>query len=199
VNREERLRALAPGARPDLIEALAALPAGTVRDVLAYGRQTGRDRLVAEKNRKRNNREQARRHGHYDEDQLTDRTLAVLDSALARSLAGRLDALEALALFVLHVNTLIPGVVRALRPSVADAALADALGLTVQALHKRYGPRPENMPEPASACPVCGAADPGGTHYRREHHPDGPGRERAADYVRARLAAVADSTRLKGR
>jgi len=166
MNREDRLRAAAPGASPELIAALAGLPAAQVQDIAALARQAGRDRLQADKDRKRQRRADARNHAWYDETQLTARTLAVMDSAGRRGRNGNLDALAALSAFARHARTLIPVVVHEVRPHVSDAELADALGVSVQAIHKRYGPRDGDMPE------LGPQSDPDGAEAG--HPPDAP-------------------------
>jgi len=139
VNRAARVRRVIPGAADELVAALAARPAVEVDLIVAGLRQARRDALVQEKARRRQARADARRHHHYDEDQLTQRNIRMISATGARA-SSDLDALEGLALFVAHADGLMHLAVAGLRArGYSDEEIGTALGITRQAVGQRFG------------------------------------------------------------
>lgn len=146
MNRAARLRKTAPGAPDDMVARLAGLPADHVALIAGLARQARRDALTEAAERKRRRRAEDRANGNYDEDDLLKRTIAVITSHGRRAQGGNVDALAALGQVRTHVDSVIGEAVRAGRAQgLSDKVIAEALGVTRQAVSQRWN-RQDTLP-----------------------------------------------------
>lgn len=135
MNRAERLRKVSPGAPDELIAELAGKPAAEVDAIVALARQAGRDAVGADA-AKRKARRDGRRRG--DEDDRTGAVLRIIDATGKRA-ADSPEALAGLAAFARAVNLVMSLAVDGLRRrGYSDASIADVLGVSQQAVSKRW-------------------------------------------------------------
>ena len=146
----DRLRRVAPGASDEQVAALAELPANDVFAIAMFAKQAGRDALAAAAERKRQRKADDRKNKNIDEAEFTRRNMGVVTSQANRVWPEpekpgdkrkiNLDALSGLARVREHVEAEIAKVVSTSRAEGApDALIAEALGVTRQALGQRYG------------------------------------------------------------
>jgi hypothetical protein len=132
-SKADRLRRLAPSADDSLITALASQPAGTVSVVAMFARQAVLDDRQRQAEARRQRKADARQHRHWDEDDLTARTLRLIEATAARAAGGDLRALAALAQFS-----------RAAKAGISEASLAlDAMGLPDTTVGQALGQTPD--------------------------------------------------------
>jgi hypothetical protein len=138
-DRATRIRKVIPGAPDELVAALAARPAAEVDLTIAGLRQARRDALNQEKASRRQRRADARKYRHYDEDQLAARNIRMISATGTRA-SGDLTALESLADFTRHADSLMHLAVAGLRSrGYPDEEIGRALGITRQAVGQRFG------------------------------------------------------------
>jgi len=138
VSKADRLRRLAPSADPQLIDAIASQTAGTVSVVALFARQAVLDDRQRQAEARRQRKADARQHQHYDEDELTARTLRLIEATAARAAGGDLRALAALAQISKAARSAISEASLALdNLGLPDRAVSDALGQTKDAAAKR--------------------------------------------------------------
>jgi hypothetical protein len=142
VNREERLRRELPGAADDMIAELSRLPVAEVSRYLAVARQAKRDALAHDRELRRQRKADDRAHGNYDEQQLADRNIRMLEATARRASGGQIAALAALAGFKREIPALERMAVMALRAQgVSDAQIARSMGVTRYSVGERFGRR----------------------------------------------------------
>lgn len=141
MNRQERVRREIPGAPDGLVDALAQRPAAEVTEIVTALRHARRDALAAERDRRRQRRADARRHGWYDESVLAARDERLL-SAAGRRAGASLDALETLAALGQQLDDVVHLAVDGLRArGFSDPEIGRALGITRQSVGERFGRR----------------------------------------------------------
>ena len=148
MNRADRLRKAAPGADAAAVAELAALPADQVARIAAFARQARRDALAEAAERKRQRKADDRANANHDEDSYTRRNLAVIASQGQRARGGSLDALEGLGRVRAEVDSITRIAVDGCRAEgIPDAVIAEALGITRQAVGQRFGRKGSFTPD----------------------------------------------------
>ena len=145
-SRAERIRKAVPGLAEADITALAGLPPADVAVITRALRQARREGVVHDREQRRQRKADNRRHGNYDESQLTGRNLRVIASQGKRAGDGSLDALAALAASRRHADTWIEWAVAGCRAEgLSDTQIGVALGydraFARQEVHRRFGRR----------------------------------------------------------
>lgn len=172
--RAARLRKLIPGADPGLVDALAARPVTDVDLIVMALRQARRDALAADKERRRQRKRDDKTHGNYDDDDLADR-----DNRLARAHAVRAGRnLDTLTRLKQHYDdgpaVLALAVAGARAQGFSDAEIGRALGITRQAVWKRFTRQPGvDKSRGADACLFCGTSLAGkraDAHFCSDRH-----------------------------
>jgi hypothetical protein len=141
VTREERLRAgLAGTGMEDQTAALARLPAPQVDVIVRALRASARAALDHDKQRRRQRREDRRKHNHIEDPVYAAASVRILDG-LGRRAGGNLDALGALHRFIATDGPAVLALaVDGLRAQgYSDAEIGSALGITRQAIGQRFG------------------------------------------------------------
>jgi hypothetical protein len=140
MSKAAKIRAAAPGMAEADVTRYAR---GTVREVNALVRvlrQTRRNALAAEADKRRQRKLDNRVHGNYDEGQLTERNVRVLRKQGERARDGNLDALSALGDMSRHISDCLALAVAGCRAKgYSDPEIAEALGITRMAVGQRYG------------------------------------------------------------
>ena len=140
MNRADRLRKVAPGATDEAVSVLAGLPADQVAAIATFARQAQRDALDDAADRKRQRKADDRANANYDEESLTRRNVAVIASQGQRARRGSLDALEGLGRIRAELDAITRiGVDGCRAEGIPDAVIAEALGITRQAVGQRFG------------------------------------------------------------
>jgi DNA-directed RNA polymerase specialized sigma24 family protein len=147
VNRADRLaRELKGTGLEDRAAELAGLPVTQVDLIVAALRSSRRAGREHEKQIRRQRKADARRHRWYDESELADRNVRMISSTGDRATRD-LDALESLAGFIRHADRLERIAVDKLRAQgVSDPQIAQALGVTRDAVGRRFGRRGASTP-----------------------------------------------------
>jgi DNA-directed RNA polymerase specialized sigma24 family protein len=136
----EKIRKAAPGLPEADVTRYARMTVAEVDSLCRILRRTRRDALQAEAAKRRQRRLDNRRHGNYDEFQLTERNLRVVGKQGERAGDGNLDALAALGATARFVDEQIAQAVAKCRArGYTDPEIAEMLGVTRQALGQRYG------------------------------------------------------------
>ena len=139
MSRESRLRSVIPNAADAIVAELAAEPVAKVDLIVAALRQAKRDALNDAKLKRAQRRTDARAHHWFDESELGARNLRMLDAQGRRATGGDLRALAWLAQSGKHTEALIRMSVESLfARNVSEQAIADALGVTRQAVWQRF-------------------------------------------------------------
>lgn len=140
MNRADKLRKIAPGAPPELVDALAARPVVEVDLIAALARQARRDERDHQADLRRQRKADSKKFKWYDETQLRDAVVRRIKSTGARAAAADLEALESLAKFIRYSGFMIEMAVADLRArGVSDDDIGQALGVTRQAVGQRFG------------------------------------------------------------
>ena len=140
MNRADRLRKVAPGADDNAVGVLASLPADQVALIASFARQAVRDDRREAAERKRQRKADDRVNGNHDEGSLTRRNVAVIASQGDRAKRGSLDALEGLGRIRAELDAITRiGVEGCRAVGIPDAVIAEALGITRQAVGQRFG------------------------------------------------------------
>jgi hypothetical protein len=122
-----------------MIAGLAALPSAEVDLIIPALQQARRDAIEADKALRRERREDRKRYRHHDEDDLTQMLLRQL-AATGRRAGTNLDALSGLGAFAKAIDALTASAVADLRErGISDPVIADALGISRQAVGQRFG------------------------------------------------------------
>lgn len=143
MNREERLRAVLPGADDELVIRLADLPAATVADVVTALRLAHRDGRAHEVEFRRQRVRDRRKYNHIQDDQQAGATGRQL-MALAKRAGGNLATLAMLKELFDAEHAVMSLAVAGLRQQgYSDAAIAEELGVTRQAVSQRFLRQPD--------------------------------------------------------
>jgi hypothetical protein len=150
VNREQRLRAALDGTGiEDQAAALAALPAAQVNLIITAVKAAGRAAIARDKARRRQRVADRRKYRHIEDDQqalATERQTL----ALARRAGANLDTLARLNEHYLDGPSVLGLAVAGLRAQgISDGEIGHALGITRQAVWKRFSRQPEVDARPA--------------------------------------------------
>lgn len=147
MNKADRIRAAAPGLSDEEITRLARGTVAEVDGLVRALRQARRDALKHAADQRRQRRRDNARYGNYDENQLTERNVRVLAKQGERARDGNLDALAALGAMTRHVDALTELAVEGCRArGYSDPVIADALGITRQAVGQRFGRKKSARP-----------------------------------------------------
>jgi AcrR family transcriptional regulator len=142
-SKAERIRRRLPNADDGLVGELAAMTEAELRPVLRALGQARADGRAAEVERRRQRRADNRNHPWRDEHEITAGGLRFIDGTGKRAKAS-LDALRGLVAYRTAVDAWVTMAVGGLRSQgLSDADIAAALGVTRQAVWKRYGRQPE--------------------------------------------------------
>ena len=140
MTKAEKIRRAAPGLPEADVTRYARMTVADVDALCRVLRRTRRDALAAEADRRRQRRLDNRKHQNYDESQLTERNLRVVRAQGGRAASGNLDALTALGNTLRFVDDQIAeAVARCRAMDYSDPEIAEALGITRQAVGQRYG------------------------------------------------------------
>ncbi len=141
MNRKERVRQEIPGAPEELVNLLAQRPAAEVTTIVTALRQARRDALARDRDRRKQRRADARRHGWYDESVLAARDERLLNAA-GRRAGTSLESLETLATLGRQLDEVVHLAVDGLRArGYSDPEIGSALGITRQSVGERFGRR----------------------------------------------------------
>lgn len=146
MNRADKIRAWAPGAPDDLVAMLADRPLAEVEATVRF-LKAARLHTIAQEDAKR----RARREGRRRDDE-TERTAGVLRiiQSTAKRAEDSPEALAGLAAFARAVNLVMGLAVDGLRRrGYSDQLIAECLGVTQQAVSKRWKRRDDLPDEPA--------------------------------------------------
>ena len=134
-SKADRLRAWAPGADPALIAELAGRPAADVDAVVRFLKEARLETIRREDAKRRARRDNRRR---VDEAERTAAGLRIIDATGKRA-ASNPEALAGLAALVRAIDMVTTLAVDGLRErGYSDRDIADALGVTPQAVSKRW-------------------------------------------------------------
>lgn len=143
MNRADKLRRVIPGAADELIAALAAKPAAEVDLVVAACRQARRDGLQHEADKRRQAKADARRYRHHDAGELAARNVRMVRASARRAADGDLDELAGLAEIGRLVDAVTHTIVDRMRAKgYPDSLIGECLGVTKQAVQKRFPRQP---------------------------------------------------------
>jgi hypothetical protein len=150
VNRKERLRVALPGADDDLINRLAALPAGAVTDVVTAAKQAHRDGRAREVAVRRQRREDRRKYGHVEDD-VQAAAAERMFTARGRRAGTDVGALAAMVDFLdNHTDAILAMAAgQLISQGYSWADIGRALGVRRQTAWKRFGRQPRADTGPA--------------------------------------------------
>jgi hypothetical protein len=150
VTRLERLRSALPNATEDELARWAELPVAMVDELCKAARRGRTYGRLREVERAKQRRADNRRHRRYDESQLEAKNVAFIEST-GRRASQSLDALATLAKLERVADGLKGPAVRELRSQgITDGEIGLALGITKQAVSKRFARQPELSPDDAA-------------------------------------------------
>jgi hypothetical protein len=147
MNKADRIRAVAPGLSDEEIARLARGTVAEVNSLVRVLRQARRDALKDAADKRRQRRRENAAYHNYDEEQLAERNVRVMRKQGERARDGSLDALTALGEMTRHLEAFTALAVDGCRArGYPDPVIAEALGITRQAVGQRFGRKKNALP-----------------------------------------------------